>query len=29
MIMAVAYLLLFAYYRSQGGYKAQELGTGH
>ena len=29
MIMAVAYLLLFAYYRSKGGYKVQELGGGH
>jgi MFS family permease len=28
MIMAVAYLLLFGYYRSQGGYKVQALG-GH
>ncbi len=29
MIMFVAYVLLFAYYRSQGGYKVQELGGGH
>ena len=29
MIMAVAYVLLFFYYRSQGGYKVQELGAGH
>ena len=29
MIMAVAYLLLFVYYRSQGGYKVEELGGGH
>jgi hypothetical protein len=29
MIMAVAYVLLFVYYRSQGGYKVQELGGGH
>ncbi|ODS57770.1 MAG: hypothetical protein ABS36_04820 [Acidobacteria bacterium SCN 69-37] len=29
MIMFVGYVLLFIYYRSQGGYKVQELGGGH
>jgi len=29
MIMAVCYLLLFVYFRSQGGYKAVEIGDGH
>src|SRR5690606_42060643 len=28
MVMAVAYVLLLLYYRSQGGYKAQTLGGG-
>jgi hypothetical protein len=29
MIMAVAYLFLYLYYRSKGGYKVEELGGGH
>lgn len=28
MIMAVAYVLLFAYYRSKGGYRVEEIGAG-
>ena len=29
VIMAVAYLFLFLYYRSKGGYKVEQLGGGH